>query len=449
MAKRYSLKKDKEKLNFRDCDELTGLPNRSMLFKAMNAKIEAGRPFALVYVDINNFEYVNNLFGHEVGDNSLKEVSLLLSDVLKIYQVTISRLGSEFIIMFGDIEHEWQVEYIAKEIIHSFNSEHIFNSISIHLTVSIGVVLHPQHGFTPEELLKKANIALYHAREQGINTFQVYHEAMKIMLQRKIILLDGLRYAVKNNELELFYQPIYKLNGKALCGFEALIRWNTHEFGRVSPLEFIPLAEENGSIQSIGLWVLEKACQKCVEINRAVAEPCMMAINISPVQLKQKDFLYNLDRILNLTGVDKSLIQLEITESVFIENFDYVLELLEKIKDLGVKIALDDFGTGYSSLSYLNKLPIDTLKIDRSFLLDLNKNNEQESLVSSIIDIAHKLHLDVVSEGVETDEQFDIIKSYECNFAQGYLFSKPMDEGTLYHFLKALNAENRMDSFIA
>ena len=327
-----------------------------------------------------------------------------------------------FILMLNESE----VESYAKKLLDLFNKPFKIDNKQIYITASIGVALYPKDGTDTNTILKNADSAMYKAKELGKNRFALFDPEMYLKLERKTCIERILRTAIENNELSINYQPQYDAQNNEIFGFEALLRLNSKELGFISPLEFIPIAEECGYITKLSQWVLNESCKQSVKWLNAGYKFKSISINISSVDLQQPDFLENIKDILKNTSINPNIVELEITETVLMQSLDSSINILKKLMDMGIRIALDDFGTGYSSLSYLRKIPISTLKIDKSFIDNITSNKKEESIINNIIQMAHSMDLKVVAEGVETKEQLSILKERNCDYIQGYYFSKPL-----------------------
>ncbi|MFV8830093.1 EAL domain-containing protein [Alkalihalobacterium sp. APHAB7] len=410
-------------------DSLTNLPNRQLLSERLKEVLTESEQnnlsFAVLFIDLDRFKFINDTMGHDVGDQLLKEVAKKLQLSIRD-QDMVSRLGGdEFIILLKNVEKE-EVNRIAHRIIAQFSSPlHLVGVGDVLITPSIGISLYPDDANTIDAMIKFADTAMYMAKAKGRNNFQFHTSEMSQILQRKVSIEKNLRNATDNHEMEIYYQPIINLETQDLIGAEALLRWNNPELGVISPVEFIPIAEETGIIQEMGEWVLKEACLQIKQWIHQGHKNLQVMVNISIRQLQNRNFHHIVEQILNEVGLDAKHLVLEITESILHDPHDSIV-VLNQLREKGVKIALDDFGTGYSSLSYLKHLPIDRLKIDRSFIQDLATNSNALSMVKSIIDIGRNLNLRIIAEGIETEEQFTVLKDLQCTKGQGYYISKPL-----------------------
>jgi len=424
-------------------DYLTNLPNRLSIKKVTEELIATinNEKMLVYFIDLDNFKFINNSFGHQVGDWLLIEVSRRLNH-LRTPNVHVGRIGGdEFIIVIHDINHNQ--ELFTKKLEEIFKEPFNIYNRSIYSTASIGYVIYPEDGETYDDLLIKADMAMYKVKEYGKSQIARFAESMNDEMAEKIEYQNHLRNAIENNEFFIECQPLFMTEDQSVNGFEVLLRWENPILGRISPMKFIPLAESGGLIIPIGLFVLKKAFQFAKKINEEFDYRRLVAVNISVVQLFQSDFVEQVDLILKEVNVDPTLIEFEVTESIYAENFDVFRNQLLKIKKLGINISLDDFGTGYSSLTYLRMLPISTLKIDKKFIDDILSEKEDHILVETIIDLGHKLKLRIVAEGVEKQEQFDYLKEHKCQLIQGYLFSKPLSEEDCFKLLgSGVDVEN-------
>jgi len=411
-------------------DALTGLPNRNLfqdrLTHAIDLAEKNNKYAALLFIDIDRFKYVNDTLGHSLGDQLLQDIANRLTHNLQ-KPSTIARFGGdEFIVILPDESNLHHVESAVHKILKDLEQPYSLNGNPVFASASIGVAVYPVDGKDSETLLRKADNAMYKAKDKGRNNFQFFTVEMDNEAQQRQELEHDLRQAIEKKHLSLVYQPIIDPVTGAMVNAEALIRWQHPEKGLISPRQFIPLAEEVGLILPIGEWVLREACSEAMRWNDVSGNPPGVSINLSSIQFQfQKQDIPGLVKtILAETQLPAEQLTLEITESLLVD--DDTLKQLQEIRDLGIGLSIDDFGTGYSSLSYLKKFPVSTLKIDRSFIMGLPDNSEDEALVSAILVMANSLNLTVVAEGVETQDQVDLLKSKGCQFVQGYYFSKPL-----------------------
>ncbi len=411
-------------------DSLTGLPNRLSLTEHIQEVIKARKDglCALLYVDSDNFKFINDTLGHSYGDKLIIQMGKRLSSILKKHQ-TIYRLGGdEFIICYSDPRSLKDVEAFADKIIRSFEKPFVIAGSTLYVTVSIGISIYPDHGTSTEDLLRHADLAMYKAKAKGKNRYYIYNRDLQVEFDKRMKIERNLRGALANNEFFLHYQPQVDLLEGRITGFEALIRWNNPELGFVPPLDFIGIAEETHLIVPIGQWVLRNACMFLKKLNDIGFRNLMIAINVSILQLLQDDFVDMVLDTIEESGLKPRKVELEITESILMESFQTIRARLLRLRKAGVRIALDDFGKGYSSLSYLGQLPINTLKIDKSFIDALLTGRMGESFIDTIVMMGRKMGLVVLAEGVERKEQIDYLMKHKCHRAQGYYISKPMPE---------------------
>ena len=415
-------------------DPLTGLPNRTLLTDRLRHTLQRcerlHQQCALLFIDLDNFKHVNDTLGHAIGDQLLVTVSQQIRRTLRGAD-TVARLGGdEFVVILDPQDKSQPAGSVAQKIIDALDTGHMIESHEIHVSASIGIALFPGDGKDEDTLLRNADAAMYQAKAHGRNTFHFYAPELTERARERLTLDGLLRYAVERGEFYLSYQPQYDISSKRMVGAEALIRWAHPQQGIISPARFIPMAEESGAIVEIGAWVLKEACTAMARWRAMNVAPPKMAINISVRQLERPDFTALVRDTLQTTGLPPECIELEITESVIMNASDAIERLLE-LREIGVKLSIDDFGTGYSSLAYLRKLPIDKLKIDRSFMLDLAIGEDNGAIVRAIINLARSLNLTTVAEGVEQDFQMDFLRQEGCDVVQGYLTGKPMSEDEL------------------
>ena len=423
-------------------DSLTGLPNRIWFSNLLEHTIQLSSRYptylyAVLFLDLDRFKVVNDSLGHLVGDELLKSVAIRLRNCLRAAD-TVARLGGdEFAILLEEMEDIWEATAVAKRIQGQLAKPFNLNNYQLFTGASIGIALGSPSYRRLEELLRDADAAMYHAKRSGKGHYAVFDPTMQIRVMTDLQLENDLRRSIKKQELHLYYQPIVSLSTGRLKSFEALVRWHQPLRGWVSPVEFIPVAEEIGLIDHLGWWVLESACRQLSIWLSQFPDKQHLTINVnfSAVQLKQVDLLERIEEILLETGLPQSCLKLEITESCILETFTSPAKRLKQLKDLGIRLCIDDFGTGYSCLSRLHEFPIDTLKIDRSFVSRMNIDSHSTETIQMIVTLAHSLGMDVVAEGVETTAQREKLRELGCDFAQGYLFSQPADSQTASQLL--------------
>ncbi|WP_305041005.1 putative bifunctional diguanylate cyclase/phosphodiesterase [Geoalkalibacter sp.] len=411
-------------------DPLTGLANKRLFLDRLEHALPQARRAqrfpAVLFLDLDRFRNVNDTLGHAAGDQLLKEVGRRLQLTLR-KDDTVARLGGdEFLILLPNIRQAEDAAQVAEKIIAALRLPFDIHGFELHLAASIGIAIFPFDGETTDGLLKNADTALNRAKELGRNNFQFYLAEMNESSLSRLGLESQLRKALERGELRLHFQPQYEVAGTMLVGLEALLRWEHPERGMVSPAEFIPLAEETGLIVPMGEWVLRQACAQNRAWQLAGFAPLRVAVNISARQFHQYDLVRLVRNVLAETGLDPQWLELEITESLIMQDSQGAVQKLSQLRELGVQIAIDDFGTGYSSLSYLKKFPIQTLKIDRSFVKDLSRNRDDAAIVDAVIALAHSLGMDVVAEGVETVDQLHLLHGKKCNRVQGFFFHPPL-----------------------
>jgi diguanylate cyclase (GGDEF)-like protein len=411
-------------------DQLTGLANR-LLF---NDRLEQGcrnaqrnhKMLGLVFVDIDRFKYINDTMGHSFGDRLLVQVAERFSASVR-QSDTIARLGGdEFVLILQNIETEDDAVMVLTGIIEKLREPMFISEREIRITASMGIAFFPQHDQTIDGLIRKADAAMYEVKQRGRNNFLVYNPKMDQGHVERMSVETQLRMALNNDELSVSYQPQIQLPALKVVSVEALLRWHHPQLGSVSPATFIPIAEETGLIISIGEWVLREACQQHFRWVEQGLPALRMAVNISGVQFKQREFCGLVKRIIDESGIDPQYLELELTESVVMTHAEYTVQTLMELRALGVKLAIDDFGTGYSSLSYLRKFPLDRIKIDQSFIRHIKNTPANEAIVRAIIALGESLGLETVAEGVENDDELACVLSHHCHEVQGYHFARPL-----------------------
>lgn len=429
--------KAEEKINFLAYyDELTGLPNRRLfdrlLKKAVENKKASKLMLGLIFLDLDQFKLINDTLGHKMGNLLLKDVASRLQECLRLNDIVSRQGGDEFTILLDDVSKQKLCE-IAQKVVDELAKPFFVQGFEIFITPSIGISIYPHDGKNVDDLLRKADIAMYEAKKAGRNNYQFYHAIMDKQTNERVEIENELRKALDRNEFSLHYQPIVSISTGKLTSVEALIRWNHPAMGNVSPAKFIPIAEETGLIVSIGEWVLRTACHQLILWDRAGLPLKSISVNISIRQFYQPNLIHMIESILTETALNPKRLTIEITESMTMD-VETATNILAALKGLGIKISMDDFGTGYSSLSHLHKFPIDYLKIDQSFTRNVSVKGG-EKMAITILQMAHNLGLKVVAEGVETNEQVEILQKYNCHEAQGYLFSKPIPPEEMSSFL--------------
>ncbi|HUQ53733.1 MAG TPA: EAL domain-containing protein [Gammaproteobacteria bacterium] len=411
-------------------DGLTGLPNRVMFTQLLGLSIETarryGRRLAVLFIDLDRFKVINDTLGHEAGDVLLREVAARLRECLRASDVVARLGGDEFVVLLQEINDPAQAAAVARNILNVVMKPVVILAQECRVTASIGVCLHPDDGQDDQAIMKNADMAMYLAKEEGKNNFQFFTSRMKPHSIERLALEANLRRALELNEFSLHYQAKVNFKSGAITGVEALLRWQNPELGSVSPARFIPLAEETGLIVPIGKWVLRTACAQTVAWQKQGLPPVRMSVNLSMRQMNDEGLVREIEAVLAETGMAPEMLELEVTESTIMHNAERAVRMLTAIKDLGVRLAIDDFGTGYSSLAHLKRFPIDTLKVDRSFIREVPNDAEDKAIAEAIIAMGKTLSLTVVAEGVETPEQQAFLSERLCDEMQGYYFSTPV-----------------------
>lgn len=432
-------------------DFTTHLPNRRHFWSHLNSLAESAHSHeggvALIYVDLDYFKRVNDDLGHQAGDFLLSTIATRISRCVKYHDFVAHLGGDEFVIVMQHVESLDHIQLVADRILSVVREPLFVNEQSILMTASIGITTSFDDHFDPTKLLREADLAMYAAKQLGKGQARFYDANMEHHIPHKLQRERELVDAIERQEFVLHFQPQISISGRESLRAEALIRWKHPELGLLSPADFIAIAEESGLIIPIGTWVLRQACKIGADLIKQQQQTCI-AVNISAKQLKHPDFFNTLSITIAETDFPAKFLELEITESCFLEDMDIVIDLLKKIRQLGVSIALDDFGTGFSSLNYLRLLPVDYLKIDRSFIQELQIDHESQAITATVINLARELNIKVIAEGVETSAQFDFLKQRQVNFVQGYLFFKPLSLNLLQETfidIKRLNDENKLD----
>ncbi|WP_282876499.1 putative bifunctional diguanylate cyclase/phosphodiesterase [Pseudomonas peli] len=409
-------------------DALTNLPNRALLNDRINQAIalaeRSGSNLALLFLDLDNFKHINDSLGHGVGDELLQAVALRLSDCVRSSD-TVSRLGGdEFVVLLSESQSAEDAARTAEKILSALSATHTIGEQQLHITSSIGISIYPSDAKDAESLIKNADTAMYLAKEEGRNNYQFFRHEMNVHAVERQLIEAHLRTAMENSEFILHYQPKIDLHSGRITSAEALIRWQHPAWGMVLPARFIPVAEACGLIVPLGRWVLLQACAQAKRWENCGYALDSVAVNISALEFRRKDFVDSVESALGVTGLNPNNLQLEITESVLMRDAQASAAILQQLKTLGVQLAVDDFGTGYSSLSYLNQFPIDVLKIDRSFVQDIHNSNG--IIVSAVIAMGNSLKQRVIAEGIEEAAQLEFLRHHHCAEGQGFLFSHPV-----------------------
>ncbi len=412
-------------------DLLTGLPNRTLLKDRLSLAISHSRrnsqSLAVLFLDLDRFKLINDTLGHVAGDELLQSVSSRLKDCLREGD-TLARVGGdEFMLLLPEVRTDEDAAKVAQKIIEVLKHPFTIDGHDVFVSVSIGVAIYPRDGKTLDSLIKNADIAMYHIKERGKDGMQFFSQHMNATLSRYLSLESGMRKALELNQFRVYYQPQVDIVSGQVVGLEALIRWQHPTRGLLPPMEFVPLAEENGLIIPIGDWLLSTACEQIARWRDAGLPHVRVAVNLSALQVEQPSFVERVISVLDQYGLPGSALELEITENVIMKDMDIVVQKLRQLSSRGIRIAIDDFGTGYSSLSYLRKLPIHTLKIDRSFVHDIRHESGDGSIVTAIVAMAKGLRLKLIAEGVEHQAQLDYLRALGCHEMQGFLFSRPLE----------------------
>ncbi len=408
-------------------DSLTDLPNRSLFLDRLQQAISKARHHdrlvAVLFLDLDRFKNINDSLGHSAGDRLLQQLGERFRRTIREGD-TIARFGGdEFVIMLDDFDSDNSLSLIAQKILNSLAMPFEIEGHEIFITASIGISISPDDGKDPDTLLRNADIAMYRAKELGKNNFQYYSESMTARVFERLTLENNLRHALERNEFILHYQPQIDVRNGRIFGVEALLRWQHPDLGLVMPGNFVPLLEETGLIEPVGIWVLETACRQSCQWHESGMGFLHMSVNLSSRQFNNSQFIGSLQNIIEETGVNPEYLELELTESMLMRNTTATTAALNKLNQLGVRFAIDDFGTGYSSLNYLRRFPIETIKIDRTFIRDIIEDDDDRAICSAIIGMTRSLSLNVIAEGVETHEQIDFLKNRKCHYIQGNVFS--------------------------
>jgi len=420
-------------------DLVTNLPNRLLLNDRLIHSISLARrqkrPMAVLFLDLDRFKYINDSLGHATGDKLLQSVSKRLLASVRGSDTVSRQGGDEFVVLLSEITCAEDAATSAKKILLSLSIPHSVAGEDLHINGSMGISIYPEDGEDAEALIKNADTAMYHAKESGRNNFQFFKPEMNRKAVERQFLEGGLRRALEREEFLLYYQPRINLDSGEITGIEALIRWQPPGRGLIFPSQFVPVAEASGLIIQIGRWVLREACRQARAWQSPGLQPVPIAVNVSAVEFRDREFVESVRAILSETGLEGRYLQLELTERVLLQDTKSTAFVLQQLKGMGVRLAIDDFGTGYSSLSYLRQYPIDVLKIDQSFIRQISADPDDSTIVSAIINLGRSLKHLVVAEGIETQEQRAYLQTQHCAEGQGYLFSQPLDAPQFGHLL--------------
>ncbi|MBE9101856.1 EAL domain-containing protein [Vacuolonema iberomarrocanum] len=432
-------------------DTLTGLPNRALLMNRLEHTLQLSQrrliryipyQFAILFLDLDRFKVVNDSLGHTAGDCLLRNVAQQLQACLRMGD-TVARLGGdEFVMLLEDIQGVHDAIEVANRIHQSLKAPISLNGHEVFISTSIGITLNSAHYTQPDQLLRDADIAMYRAKRRSRGAYEIFDASMHTHALRQLQLESDLQRAVERQELSVYYQPIMALDDRHIQGFETLLRWHHPEQGMIAPGEFIPIAEETGLIIDLDLWVVEEACRQLKIWNQIfpMLPALTVSVNLSGQQFSYPELISRIDQVLDGSGISGSQLKLEITEGVLIENTEVAATILRQFQDRNIQVCLDDFGTGYSSLSYLHRFPIDSIKIDQSFITLLETDLEKSEIVKAIVNLALNLGINVVAEGLETPKQLAYLRSIKCQSGQGYLFSPPLDLAAASEFLYQNNS---------
>ncbi|MCF8032485.1 MAG: EAL domain-containing protein [Desulfarculaceae bacterium] len=435
-----AIKNSEEKITYLAYhDALTGLPNRRLLSDRLEVAIATAsrknQRLALLFLDLDNFKHVNDGLGHAAGDDLLRETARRLEGRVRD-EDTVARLGGdEFVMLLLGIQEPEYAAVVAQRVLDCLAKPFVLRDHELFLSASIGITLFPDDGRDAETLMANADMAMYRAKGAGRNNYKLFTPELNDKVQRRMALEGALRSAIDNQEFLVHYQPKVELDQGRVVGVEALVRWQRPELGLISPGEFIPLAEDTGQIVPIGQWVLEQACRQTKAWHDRGNDGLAVSVNLSPRQFQQKDLVPMVAETLGRTGLDPTCLELEVTESMVMDSVDEAIVTLEELHRLGVQLSMDDFGKGYSNLYYLKRFPMNTLKIDRSFVQDVAVDSDDASIVDTIINMSRGLRLKVIAEGVENREQLSFLRERRCDQIQGFLFSRPLPDDELFNLL--------------
>ncbi len=422
-------------------DFLTDLPNRMLLMDRLTESISLakrhGERLAVLFLDLDRFKNVNDSLGHVIGDQVLQSVAARMASCVRRSDTVCRMGGDEFVVLLSELDHGQDAAISAMKLLATLGSPHLIATHDLHVPASIGISIYPEDGQDAETLIHNADIAMYHAKEKGRNNFQFFKQLQNDCAAEKSLLEDSLHMALERDEFSLHYQPKINLETGAIVGVEALLRWRHPQRGLIPPREFIPIAEDTGMIVPIGQWVLREACRQARAWADAGLGHVPVAVNISAVEFRNKEFLENVRNTLSATELDPASLELELTETTLMQHVEFTSSVLDELKKMGVLLAIDDFGTGYSSLSYLSLFAIDSVKVDQSFVREISSNSADATIVSAVIGMGNNLNKRVIAEGVETREQSEYLQGKGCQEGQGFFFHRPMPADEFTKLLEA------------
>ncbi|MFF2752731.1 putative bifunctional diguanylate cyclase/phosphodiesterase [Psychrobacillus sp. NPDC058041] len=438
ISHKKTVEKEIEELTF--TDHLTNIANRNSFNESLSDLINSSKQFdnihAVLFIDLDRFKQLNESVGNDTGDLILTEVANRINSIVHEKDYFARYGGDEFLLTLSNIQHQKEAANYAKTIIKMLNKPFYINGDEIYITSSIGISIYPQDGISAEKLIHKADKAMYFAKQNGRNQYAFYFEELKRDSKRLLFLESELRKAIQKKEFHIYYQPKISIEKQEIIGVEALVRWQNDKLGAVSPGEFIPYAEETGLIIPLSEVIIEKVCLDIIEWRNKGMHNLLVSVNIASLHFQQEDFIERINAILMQYNCSPNQLELELTERTIMNDAEGIVEKLIKLKKMGFKISVDDFGTGYSSLAYLNRFPLNYLKIDSSFVKQITSLKDKQAIVDCIIMMAHRLHIKVVAEGVETKDQVKLLKEMDCDIIQGYYYSRPIPSNELLDFFE-------------
>jgi diguanylate cyclase len=418
-------------------DSLTQLPNRTYFSEELNNRIKENElPFAVCLLDLDRFKVINDILGHQTGDKLLMALSKRFSSFIK-EDIFVARMGGdEFTFLFRNVVSLPDLECKVEELLDLIQKPFLIDNQELYVTGSLGIAIYPEDSHSNEDLMKYADVAMYRAKDKGKNTYEFYHDQLNENNTKRLLLEKDIRRAIKEQQFEIYYQPQIKISTGKIFSMEALIRWNHPEKGLISPGEFIPIAEENGMIHELGEWVLYESCKQVKRWQKEGYSDMQLSVNISFKQLYHQSFINTVESMLNDIQFDPKLLDLEITESMAMKDLEYAKHIFAQLRNLGISISIDDFGTGYSSLNHIKNIPIDRVKVDGSFVRDVPNNQESTIIIKTIMAMTKNLNLLSIAEHVETEDQYNFLKSINCDEIQGFLCSAPLNKKSMSEFLR-------------